>query len=577
MAYLIIAVYLGSLLLLGWLARRKRDGGDEAYFLASRKLSPALTLLTLSATNFSAFTVFGFSGQGYASGFQYYPQMALGTGLIGVMFILIGVPVRSLGRARGLISPSEVLLCRYRRRSVGVASFLVMAALTLPYLAMQPMAAGYVLESLLGIPYSLGAALTVLVILAYTFRSGLRGVALTDALQGLLMPVLMGTVLVFLLVRGGGSSLFSTVAESHPALFVRGAAFSPGIWMGYMLLWIWADPMFPQLFQRFYAASGRKALVRAAWAYPLVTGTLFLLPVTLGVMARHWIPELPEGVGVDRILPLLLSRACPGVMEALLATAGLAALMSTMDSQLLTLSSMFTRDIWEPLFRRKAPGWAGKAMVVILALGGLLLSFRPPESFLMLARETFTGLAALFPVYMGTLYWKRASGPGAVAGVAAGAVLTALFHFGVLRTDFTLPVVFVVSGGTLVFGVASLLFPDGSSPLVASPFPFRLLTVPGLILLAGGGLSLSVFPEGRVLMLPWWVWASMALCAAAALASARLGRWTPEINGEIVSHPEPGGGHAPGSDASSVPSPGSDRRRGSGSGPVGNDPGENEL
>lgn len=558
---IIVLLYLSALLALGWFARRGAGKGDEAYFLASRKLSPVVTLLTLSATNFSAFTVFGFSGQGYATGFQYYPQMAIGTGLMAAMFIVLGVPAHGLGRARRLVSPSEVLTARYGGRAVGTASFAVMAALTLPYLAMQPMAAGYALESLFGIKYATGASLTVIVMVLYTFRSGLRGVALTDCFQGLLMPLLMGVVLLVLLSRGGGASLFGELAVSHPDLFTRSAAYSPGIWLGYMLLWVWADPMFPQLFQRFFAASGRRSLALSARVYPLVTGVLFLMPVTLGVIARHWIPELPEGVGVDRILPMLLARACPGVLESLLVTAGLAALMSTMDSQLLTLSSMFTRDVWEPLSGRKAPSWAGKVLVLLLAAGGLLLSFRPPESFLLLARETFTGLAALFPVYIGTLYWKRASGAGAFSGITAGAVLTALFHLGVLKTTFTLPVVFVVAGTAIAFVSASLLFPDGSGRLVRSPFPFRRLLFPGIILLLGWGLSMPFLPEGLLFHLPWWVWASLALCVAASFSMAWLGLWTPELSGEIVSHPVHGGRDAPSRTSSDVPSPGGDHRR----------------
>lgn len=557
----VVAVYLGVLLVLGWVARRGAGAGDEAYFLASRKLSPAVTLLTLSATNFSAFTVFGFSGQGYTSGFQYYPQMALGTGLMAAMFIVVGLPAHGVGAARRLVSPSEVLGCRYGGRLVGTASFLVMAALTLPYLAMQPMAAGYALESLLGVPYATGALLTVLVMVFYTFRSGLRGVALTDCFQGLMLPILMGTVLVFLLVRGGGAQVLGGVARTHPGLFTRGPEFAPGIWLGYMLLWIWADPMFPQLFQRFFAASGGRSLSLSARAYPLLTGAIFLFPVTLGVMARHWIPELPEGASADRILPMLLSRACPGVLEALLVTAGLAALMSTMDSQLLTLSSMFTRDVWEPLSGRKAPDWAGKALVVLLAGAGLLLSFHPPASFLQLARETFTGLAALFPVYLGTLYWNRASGAGALAGIGAGSALTALFHFGVIETAVTLPVVFVVAGASAVFAGVSILAPDGSSALVRSAFPWGRLILPLLVLAAGTVLSLPMLPEALVLNLPWWVWASGLLCIAASLSMARLGMWTPELAGGIVPTQPDGGEDATGSTVVDVPSPGGHRRR----------------
>jgi SSS family solute:Na+ symporter len=479
-----------------------------------------VTMLTMSATNFSAFTVFGFSGQGYSSGFQYYPQMALGTGLMALMFILVGVPARRTGKTLGLVSPPELLAARFPGRKASTASFAVMSLLTLPYLAMQPMAAGYLLEELLGVSYTAGASITVAVMVLYTFRSGLRGVALTDCFQGLLMPLLLGAVLAAMLIRGGGFRLLDSVALSHPGLFVRGPEFAPGIWLGYMLLWIWADPMFPQLFQRYYAASGDSSLTLSARLYPLVTGFLFLIPVTLGVLARTWIPELPAGEPVDRILPLLLARAFPGTLESLLAAAGLAALMSTMDSQLLTLSSMFVRDVWEPLSGRNAPRWAGKVMVPVLAGAGLLLSFHPPASFLLLARETFTGLAGLFPVYIGTIYWRRASGTGAFLGILAGAMLTGLFHFGVLHPGVTLPVVFVTGGAAAVFTAGSLVFPDRSSPLAEEPFPWRRLAAPGAVLMAGTAVSLPCLPEGRVLGLPWWVWASGGLCVAASFSMA---------------------------------------------------------
>ncbi len=526
MALTIIITYLAVLVVLGLWARRSGGPGPEGYFLAGRRLSPGLTLMTLAATNFSAFTVFGFSGQGYAIGFQFYPQIAVGTGLMAVMFLILGLPAAAAGRRFGLVTPSELLWVRYRSRLVQGLSFLVMLAFTLPYLAMQPMAAGYALETLLGLPYRLGATLIVVVMVLYTFRSGLRGVVLTDALQGLMVPLLLGVVLVVLLVRGGGMDLFASVSRDHPSLFARGGegGYLPGIWIGYMLLWIWADPMFPQLFQRYYAAGGSRALVLTAWAYPIVTGVLFLLPVMLGVIARNWIPALPEGAAPERILPLLLSTVCPGVLEALVLAAGLAALMSTMDSQLLTLSSMLTRDILEPLSGRKAPVWAGKLLVVLLASAGLLLSFRPPVSFMHLARESFTGLAALLPVYLGAVYWRRASAAGALCGLLAGIILTMLYHLRILTIEFTLPVVPVVLGTTAVFWITSLLLPGsvGSLPAVVD-FPWKRLAGPAVLFLACSALSLSALPEGTALGIPWWVWASAAICGLAAVAIRDIG------------------------------------------------------
>jgi len=157
---------------------------------------------------------------------------------------------------------------------------------------------------------------------------------------------------------GGLPAANYTASLRWPELFSRpgmGGAFTPGIWLGYTLPWFLCDPMFPQLFQRFYAARDEKALQTTMTLYPLITGVLFLLPVTIGVIGRLAFPELPVGTASDRILPLLLSHYAPAALEALVLTAALAALMSMLDSQLLTLSSMFTRDLVEPLAKRQSP------------------------------------------------------------------------------------------------------------------------------------------------------------------------------------------------------------------------------
>jgi SSS family solute:Na+ symporter len=304
-----------------------------------------------------------------------------------------------------------------------------MITFTLPYLAMQPMAAGYALEELLGIPYFAGAILITVVMLIYTLLGGFRGVAWTDVLQGGMMLVLLLVALgVITSSLGGLSAANHAAAIRWPELFSRpgmGGAFSPGIWLGYMLLWLLCDPMFPQLFQRFYAARNERALGTTMALYPLITGILFLLPVTIGVIGRLGFPELPTGVASDRILPLLLSRYTPPILEALVLTAALAALMSTLDSQLLTLSSMLTRDLVDPLTKehassRQASPWVGKGFVIVLALIGLAIAWRPPATFLEIATETFTGLAVLFPTVIAALYWRRATAGGAIASILVG-------------------------------------------------------------------------------------------------------------------------------------------------------------
>ncbi|MEO0009888.1 MAG: sodium:solute symporter family protein, partial [candidate division WOR-3 bacterium] len=109
MTVVIFAGYLLILLMLALRARQKARPGAEDFFLASRTLGPLMLLLTLAATNFSAFTVFGFAGAGYRFGYSWYPIMAFGTGFMALTFILLGIPAHRAGKETGAITPPELI------------------------------------------------------------------------------------------------------------------------------------------------------------------------------------------------------------------------------------------------------------------------------------------------------------------------------------------------------------------------------------------------------------------------------------------------------------------------------------
>ncbi len=541
----VVVGYFVVLLGIGWIARARARRGLEDYFVGSRTTPTLILFLTMAATNFSAFTVFGFSGAAWEAGYAYYPIMAFGTGFMALTFLLIGLPVWRLGREHGLITPPEVVYHLTGSAGLQLLFFLVMTVFTLPYLAMQPMAAGYALETLLGIPYFAGAALITGVMLLYTFLGGFRGVSWTDALQGGMMITLLLVAVAVIAGRFGGLTAANrAVAASVPELFSRpglGGLYSPGVWFGYMLLWFLADPMFPQLFQRFYAGRGPRALSVTVSLYPLLTGFLFLLPITIGVLGRLSFPVLPPGAAADQILPLMLAEHVPAAVEALVLTAALAALMSTLDSQLLTLSSMFTRDVCAPIWRwrrrggsiegsedepESLPPWIGKGFVVALALIGLAIAYRPPATFRVIATQTFTGLAVLFPVVIGALYWRRMTPIGGVASILIGEGLVAAYYFELLPRFGTLPVVPILLGTVVVLVLVSLVTRSQSPMQRARPRSIPIsrrgklgwaTAFAGLFLV---GQDVWNWGDGRLSFLgfPWWVWGFAGLCVATSLA-----------------------------------------------------------
>ncbi len=456
--YVAFVLYFLIILSVGLLSRRYAQQTADDFFLGGRNLGPILLFSTMAATNFSAFTIFGFSGAGYRAGYAFYPIMAFGTGFMAVSFSFIGKRVYELGKEKGFISPAELIGKYYQSRFLQILIFLVMVIFTLPYIAIQPISAGYTLESLLGIPYFWGGTLVMGIIVFYVFLGGFRGVVWTDVVQGAMMVILM-TMALFLIAApyGGIIKANETVFQKFPELFSRPGldkSFPVSIWFSYMLLWLLCDPMFPQLFQRFFAARNQRSLDSTMLIYPAITGFLFLLPVTIGVIGRLSFPDL-TGKETDRIIPLLLSQHLDNWLGALILAAGLAALMSTLDSQLLTLSSMFTRDVFADRRYEKKQNWLGKFFVLILAILGLGIAYHPPATILIIATETFTGLAVLFPAVLGGLYWPRATAKGAILSILVGEALVGAYVFKLLPPFGFLPVVPIIVVTTTIFFIAS--------------------------------------------------------------------------------------------------------------------------
>lgn len=553
----IVLGYLAVILAVGIVARRS-GRGDEAFFLAGRSLGPFVLLATMAATNFSGFTVLGFSGAGYRIGFSFYPVMAYGTALMALSFVVVGIPVWRLGRRLGLITPPELLAARHGSRPLSLTFGVAMAAFTLPYLAIQPMAAGYALEGILGLPYEAGAAIVTALVLLYVLLGGMRAVARTDVVQGVAMVALLAAGLAVVAGASGGLVRgLERVALDSPAHFSRpgaGGELILGVWASYMLLWFLADPMFPQLFQRFYAARGERSIVQTMIFYPLVTCVLFFFPVAIGVLGRLHLPGL-TGKGADQVLPLLMDRFGGNWLSALAVAGLLGAIMSTMDSQLLTLGSIVERDLLGlkgkgavRTLSREGPGedrersrngesrvgLPARATVAVLAVAGYLLALRPPATILAIATETFAGLAVLFPSVVAAIYWRRASAIWSLLSIVAGEAVVVLYHFKLLPDLGLLPAIPAVAVSTVVLVVGGYLGRRFSD----MPDWWRAETRLGLSRLAAVGWSAlfaafffaSVdwwgFARGPelVLGLPRWIFYFAALCVLLSGAFAIFGR-----------------------------------------------------
>ncbi|NEP22103.1 sodium:solute symporter family protein [Moorena sp. SIO3I6] len=474
--YVVLAGYLLVTLVVGLVGYRQQQNTPDDYFLADRNMGAILLFFTLIATNFSAFAFLGFSGSGYRIGLSYYGMMGFGTGLIALTFYFIGYRVWLLGNKHGLITPSELMEARFRSTGVspGISNTLkliflaVMVIFTIPYLTLQPIGAGYIIETLTNgqIPYFTGATFLTIVIVLYVFMGGMRSVALTDVIQGVLMFTLMlAAVAAIASSLGGIAEANRTVYTLKPELFSRQGIdnfFTYRKWFSFMILWMLSVPMFPQMFMRFYTSKNSNSLKVSVVIYPLVSAIMFICPVLIGMWGHISFSDL-TGKASDQVFPMMLAEHTPIWLASLVMVGALAAMMSTLDSQLLALSSMLTRDIYFAYFRKtaslKEQTFVGRLLIVLLAIIGLIIAKNPPDTITAIATQAFTGLAVLFPTVIAVLYSRTIHPLTCIVSILVGEAAVIGFQLGIIPKSLTfgfLPVVPIVALSGLIIIVGSI-------------------------------------------------------------------------------------------------------------------------
>ncbi len=463
---LMVIGYFSLLIVMGFVAYNKTKKTPEDYFIAGRTFGPIILFFSLAATNFSAFTFLGFAGNSYKIGLGQYGIMGFGTAIMAIMFFIIGRKVWKLGKEKRFITPPELIGNRFDSRSLRLIFMAVMVVFTIPYLAVQAVGAGIIIQYVTGsISWQIGAVATIVVIMFYVVLGGMRGSGWADVLQGVLMITAMTFAVMFVAANLGGFEHANLMAyQANPVLFTRpggGEYFTMQIWFSFMLLWLFVDPMFPQLFSLFYTAKNQKSLKISMVLYPLIVSFFFLFPVLLGVWAHG--AGLSVALGSeDMVLPMMVQRFTPPFIFAFVMTGALAALISTADSQLLSLSTMLSHDLLG-LKRGRREVVYGKILIVILSLFTVLFvmsGYNPNEGIMgTLVKTTFSGLVVLCPTTVAALYWKRATKYGCIASILIGELSIVLFHYKMLPDFGFLPGILALVISTIVLVVCSHLSP----------------------------------------------------------------------------------------------------------------------
>ncbi len=209
---------------------------------------------------------------------------------------------------------------------------------------------------------------------------------------------------------------------------------------------------------RFYIAKDIDKLKKSALLYGLVPLFISILPVIIGVIGHLTFPDL-VGKETDQILPKMLNAHSPKWFAGLVMTGALAAFMSTLDSQLLALSTIVTRDFILP-FRKtidlQQQVFMGRIWVVIFAFIGLAIAAQPFDTIDDMGRLAFGGLAVLFPVTLAILRWGGVRPIFAILSILIGELLLVGFYYKFIPSDYLFGFDTAIVVLTVCFGIVGL-------------------------------------------------------------------------------------------------------------------------
>ena len=434
-----LALYFLGMIAIGVYAYFKQKNDVEGYMLGGRNLSPAVAALSAGASDMSGWLLLGLPGYMYASGIvSFWIAGGLTIGAF-INYLLVAPRLRIYTElADNAVTLPDYFSNRFHDTShlLRIMSAVVIIVFFTVYTAASLVGGGKLFESSLGLPYEMGLWVTAGVVVAYTLFGGFLAVSLTDFAQGVIMLVAMILVpIVAFSDVGGLSSGIETARTVNPELFniMNGITV-----MGAISLMAWGLGYFgqPHIIVRFMALRSHKDVpvacgIGMSWMILSLVGALMVGLSGVAYIHNHNM-ELSDPETIFLVFSQLLFHP---LVSGFLLAAILAAIMSTISSQLLVASSSLTRDIYK-LFLDKEASEArqvlvGRISVIGVALVAILFASDKNSSVLALVSHAWAGFGAAFgPLVLFSLMWKRMNRNGALAGMVVGALTVIVWVYG---------------------------------------------------------------------------------------------------------------------------------------------------
>lgn len=447
-AYLLIVLGIGV-----WFSKKNKTTDD--FYLGGRRLGPFVTAMSAEASDMSSYLLMGVPGLAYLTGLADASWTAIGL-IIGtyVNWLIVAKRLRRYSSRCGAVTIPAFFSERFRDKSriLSLIAAVVIIIFFVPYTASGFAACGKLFNSLFGVDYMIAMIICAAVIILYTMLGGFLAASTTDFIQSIVMTIALIIVLVYGTMNAGGIGAVIDNAKAIPGYFSltnihlpeTGGSETYGIFRSCsMLAWGLGYFGMPHILLRFMAIEDTKKLtlsrrIASVWVLISLAVAVLIGIIGMGMVKSGAMAPLADSERIIIEISKLISAH--GVLAAIVAgviLAGiLAATMSTADSQLLAASSSVSQNIIKekffPNMNNKTTMLIARSTLVAIAIVAVFLARDPDSSIFGIVSFAWAGFGAAFgPLMLFSLFWKRTTKWGALAGMIAGGAMVFIWKYGI--------------------------------------------------------------------------------------------------------------------------------------------------
>jgi sodium/proline symporter len=439
-----MVVYMIILISIGLFYTRKSHSSED-FFLGGRRLGLWVTAMSAEASDMSSWLMMGLPGVAYLTGFGEAGWTAIGLAVGTYLnWLFVSKRLRRYSQIAGnAFTLPDFFSNRFhdnKRILMSLSAIFIIIFFTV-YTASGFVSSGLLFNTILGFDYRIMMLVGAAVIVIYTTLGGFLADCMTDLIQGFWMLIALIVITVIGISAAGGLSPVIDHARSLPGFLDWFSVHSPsdnsavpftGLTIVSTLAWGLGYFGMPHILLRFMAIRNinemrRSRVIATSWVI-LSLGAAIMI----GLVGAAVFPQVLAGRDSEKIFIYMGINYLSPVLAGLVLSGILAATMSTSDSQLLVTSSTVAQNFLKGIFRKEATEgrvlWIGRITIIIVAIIAAVIAFDPHSSIFDIVSHAWAGFGATFgPLILFSLFWRRSTFRGALAGMVGGGLLSLLW------------------------------------------------------------------------------------------------------------------------------------------------------